>query len=1607
MDEMKILAGLNGLRHQDRLDAVGKLSSDVRNSGDRLRFKAQDKLFSLLAKLLGDSNWTVRRDTIGLLSDLIPRAGAKKGNCIRQILPALLQNLGDIKVAIRRGAVSVIKICYQHRPETLDLAPMVIAEGIENAEARIRSEALRFLEGGLPWDKSTDTEILQLGESIVGRLRDVDTDVLLLACRVLEGLPIMIGEGSFAALIGSLHPTLQQLYESVLTVHQQQTGPSGLRSSSDGAASMTESSGLEYGLITSSTLADLCNDRYEVRCVAIEELESAVNNVERTSSIIPHLEQILNLLVQLIADTNLKVALGALEVMGQLAQKVGFSMKPHLENIMVPLTRMFGDSQVVVRQAVGKLMFRLMQSLTAASIFEALLVHVNDSNWRVREEICNVIILNLVKVPHNELDFPRMVRALQPLLSDEKKRVKFVCLEAFGAIRKALGVAAYESVLEKTLPWSLIQELELFQEPDIRRPPGTGDSASPITPRYGSSVGPRDSPGTAGSGRPPRSASKKLPWDIDGDGSRSSSGSARKGYTPSPSSANRRLRAASSSESERGTSRRHRSGSIGSLTSSRPRLSSALSRDSDDTYIPSRPETQTSRRDRVLSASSDSRTDSANNPFPTTARVRSRPGTMNRRSSFSEDPLSVSWGSGGGVGGNTPSSASKTSGIPAPSASSLIRMSSLNGIDDLRESQELALERNEVTSSSIPKPAALNTPGTPSSPVVVRSRPRSAVGSPFQAAPARLKKSGESKSRTPSVPSPSDSIPEYDDTAAVVMPLTRAQASLDLNADLPLGSSGDDQDTSLNDDDGYRSQQSPPIIAESPPPQPKSLARPNPNKASRSRSGSNPTKDAPVQQQLSDFEAELIAKAKAKKNGNFSASHTPSKEVNGDDHDHDFSPGDVNDAFESPSDGSDVESSTPPRSLLSKQPRGALSGSLNRSIKQAQKSTASLGVNTPSNRGSSPSRSRYSPTPPSSKSGPTIKTPSRPARTLSRSPVGSRSSAANGRASPAAVRKPPSSVSKPPPSSSSSGMSRIDSSRVNSAHQAPVGRSASGSSNDALLIPLEELEPHPSPLSALKPAYESIKRGATQETWAEATVGLVSVRQLVMYNPDVVLGDLHAVVEAVLREVQNLRSIVARLAIMTIGDLVERLAKPIEGKELDRSIAALLKKAGAEAGSSFIIASIDECLDRIIRSVSTGKFISSLLLNSSHKASIVRRMVAEKICKSIEIVQLKIYSIKDLDRMLVCLFKFAEDTDPGIRYQSRKSMYLLGSHDCFDQALAKALSGSALSRANDAVEKVRRNGPGAPPKDPKARSVSAGIRESSSPKRPVPPKHDPETSSGTPTRKTRTRVPSARSGAGVRRANSAAPMSPALTEKLNELIATLTSADWKMRDAAVEAAEALVVREGVALKPGLGRFFDAFGERLSDSNSKVNRKALESFGRMIPHLSEAFEGQAPLINELVSKISPNLASKNKVISDEAFAALSGMCEALGHGILLPPLANAAGYGTVKTKEMVVALLARRTESFFEDNQKVAKRQFTMLVGQLLGDTKHKSDLTRLCTSLVNLLGVDGVLQAAITLPPNKQKMLETELSSSVYRGGGIAAVGRRSASVKRDRNRTV
>ena len=95
-------------------------------------------------------------------------------------------------------------------------------------QAQIRLEMLKCLESSVVWEAvGDDQEVLMLVEATVGRLRDVEVDVVEEASVVLQALPDIVGAEALTACVENLDDGLQALYTSLVDAHPNRS-PSAL-----------------------------------------------------------------------------------------------------------------------------------------------------------------------------------------------------------------------------------------------------------------------------------------------------------------------------------------------------------------------------------------------------------------------------------------------------------------------------------------------------------------------------------------------------------------------------------------------------------------------------------------------------------------------------------------------------------------------------------------------------------------------------------------------------------------------------------------------------------------------------------------------------------------------------------------------------------------------------------------------------------------------------------------------------------------------------------------------------------------------------------------------------------------------------------------------------------------------------------------------------------------------------------------------------------------------------------------------------------------------------------------------------------------------------------
>eukprot|EP00118_Oscarella_pearsei_P003802 m.15805 g.15805 ORF g.15805 m.15805 type:complete len:1854 (+) comp26567_c0_seq2:408-5969(+) len=534
----------------------------------------------------------------------------------------------------------------------------------------------------------------------------------------------------------------------------------------------------------------------------------------------------------------------------------------------------------------------------------------------------------------------------------------------------------------------------------------------------------------------------------------------------------------------------------------------------------------------------------------------------------------------------------------------------------------------------------------------------------------------------------------------------------------------------------------------------------------------------------------------------------------------------------------------------------------------------------------------------------------------------------------------------------------------------------------------EVLEPCANPNSALRDALRYI--GATSEDWDVKCEGLSLVRRLILHHPSVLSAQLQAVKVAVVAEIKNLRSSVARLAIQCIGELFVSLGRLMDS-ELDLSVRTLLSKGSESSG--FIRQDVERALSQMVNGVTPLAAVKALLATGfSHRSAAVRKMTAQFLYDVVEKVgadRLMGGSSREMvERVVPAAVQFTMDGSPQARYFGRAILHCLLVVPEFDRLVPRMLAEKMQRQLQTVVDGLRNKGLGELPSEKmsakrKTSSMSQSSRASS-----VAPDLLPRQS---PLRSERSEGSSAggKSREGTQRGRPPRPR-PAGRDQQGALpsavLKKMSSSNWRDRyDGITELLQLSVSSPGI-VGGNIVKMFDYFAPRLTDSNSKVNVYALESFEAMVPHLAAFME---PIVSLLVPALSSNLASKNATISTSARNIIDSIIQRVDNAVLIQSFASVVQFGNSKAMPFMTEKLALLVDSVYPRQPKLVHRHILPIIWHFVSSHSGKvvamTGEARLAAStLIHIMYANmgqSLIDQARHLPPRDQQTLTSLLES--------------------------
>ncbi|CAF0741521.1 unnamed protein product [Adineta steineri] len=403
----------------------------------------------------------------------------------------------------------------------------------------------------------------------------------------------------------------------------------------------------------------------------------------------------------------------------------------------------------------------------------------------------------------------------------------------------------------------------------------------------------------------------------------------------------------------------------------------------------------------------------------------------------------------------------------------------------------------------------------------------------------------------------------------------------------------------------------------------------------------------------------------------------------------------------------------------------------------------------------------------------------------------------------------------------------------------------------------------------------------SHDDWERKCSGLGLIQRLCAQYPDLIVQNLHPVVIILIQEVKNLRSQVARFALSTFCDMFKHLKRNMD-IELDITIKAIMQKS-AEC-NEFFRNDVEKCLQTMIENVTIQKALQALIAGgASHRSPAVRKTSAKYIyivCEKLGSNKI-LSGIRDItERVLQVAATFASDGPPEIRWYGKKIYYMLMSSDELDPLMKHYLNPTAYSNMCEVLDNIRTKG--GVGETPSESARNHGRRVVSS---------DKMHTTGNLTNHF----------TAIRKLNSADQ-----TEQIRKLTKQMRSSDFRERLNGIEEFQKLCELETDIAIQSLVQIFDGFNECLSDMNSKVVLKALNTMHQLVPILADALSA---VINSTLPIIAQNIASKNREISQLASDIIDATIEYIDSGYLIQPLCTLSQNSNLRIRPEIVLKLA--------------------------------------------------------------------------------------------------
>jgi len=467
-----LLSALDGGKRDERLYALDRL----RHLPGGLRTLEPRRLSTAISGCLADESPEVRCRVAALVPDaleFLQQAASATASAapqedllaaLQKISQRLAENLGDSREAVRAATRQCLGTHAGTGRNVPAVIKLVVDFGISRqSNWRIRLHNILAIQQFLTsatGTQLTDADIAGLLEALAPCLDDGTELVSHATKQTLAHLETAL-DYAFLGGVRRAAPAAQRVLEDH-GIGQALLADAGASPALPSTRLSTPGPSPEPSGVTRASVRDFhphqvlqlleSATKWQDRSRVLEDFHQTLLCIPVTESW-PHMSEVLLILNRLLTDTNFKITLTTLYIIGDLMDRWSSSMMTVVGAVVPGLIEKLGDNKIVIRQTAMKIFHKIFSAVVrmsshqyAEKLLHSLTSSLAHRSVHIRLELVGVVIMALLvfekgSVPY---DHEHVVQVMCQALQDPNEKVSTLATEALVVLRSAMGARALD-----------------------------------------------------------------------------------------------------------------------------------------------------------------------------------------------------------------------------------------------------------------------------------------------------------------------------------------------------------------------------------------------------------------------------------------------------------------------------------------------------------------------------------------------------------------------------------------------------------------------------------------------------------------------------------------------------------------------------------------------------------------------------------------------------------------------------------------------------------------------------------------------------------------------------------------------------------------------------------------------------------------------------------------------------------------------------------------------------------------------------------------------------------------------------------------------------------